>query len=148
MKVLCRHGHFAFFPRDESDISRFANYYNLTLVSENDYYTFPTLKGAPRYSLRLLPWVGLPATVTYEGQNPWDVMRENRFVFSLAFRTVVPVTSVITLIELPRSANYFLASTALIQPGSRLKTGQQILSYDGEYLPDSFKLKIRSFGFE
>lgn len=148
MRVVCRHGHFAFYPRDENDIARFAQYFKFPLVQDGDFYTFELLAGAPRYSLKLAPWLGLPAVKTYEGRGPWDVMRENGFVYDITSSLLVLKTSVLTLANLSQSTNYYLTPSALLQPGARVAGNIQILSYDGEFIGKYFQLKIRSFSYE
>lgn len=148
MKVVCRHGHFAFYPFGPSDIGRFNSYFSQTLEMENDYYTFPFLKGAPRTSLQTKPWLGLPAIKNYEGRNAWDVMKENGFVYSIDKKIVVPKASIFVTADIPRASFYYLASTALIQPGCRVITGQQVLSYEGNFDLDQKTLKIRELSFE
>lgn len=148
MRVLCRHGHFAFYPRRAGEVARFVNYFGQELVRENDYFTFPFLKGAPRHSLIGQPFLGLPATVTYEGRAPWDVMRKNNVVYNFQLNLVVPKLSIVLPIDPPQTGYFFLAQSSLIQPGSRNALGQQILSYDGEYLQDTFQFRVSEFGYE
>lgn len=148
MRVLCRHGHIAFYPKRARDISRFSSFFKTTLVRDKDFYTFPLLKGAPRYSLSGKPYLSLPAIVTYEGRECWDVLRENGFVFHIASGLLVPKLAVAIPINPPQTGFYFAAQSPLIQPGSRNLSGRQILSYDGEYLDDTFQLRVRGFEYE
>jgi putative methionine-R-sulfoxide reductase with GAF domain len=127
MRVLCRHGHFAFYPRNASDIAQFANYFDITLKRERDYYTFEGLYGADDYSLTLSPYLNMPALVTYEGE-PWEVMRENMFVYHLGLDIVVPRMLITTTVEVPLVGFYFTAQGSLLQPGSWTSNGQ-IMSY-------------------
>lgn len=147
MRVLCRHGHFSFYPRDEAEVFRFSSFYEETLVRDRDFYTFEFLKDAPKYSIKGKPFLGLPAQVTFEGE-PWEVMRENGFVYNLALGLVV-LKAAVTLIVNPQvSEGFFLAESPLIQPGSRTFTGQQILSYDAEYLGDTSQLRVFEVEYE
>lgn len=148
MRVLCRHGHFAFYPSKTSDIARFSNYFDEELVRDGDFYTFPLLKQAPRYSIAGKPYLTLPALKTYEGRAPWDVLRENGFVYHILSGLLVPKASITILINPPLAGFYFLAQSPLIQPGSRNTLGQQILSYDGEFFQDTVQLKVREFSYE
>lgn len=147
MRVVCRHGHFAFYPRRASDLSRFSSYFNLNLGREEDYYTFKELVDAPHYSIIGKPYIHLPAISTYEGK-PWDVMRENSFVYHLQTGLVIPKVSVLSMMDLPLVGNYYLAGGALIQPGALDLTGQRILSYTGEFVEEGFKLRVVEFSYE
>lgn len=147
MRVLCRHGHFAFYPRTSTDIATFVNRYGQELVRAGEFYTFPLLVDAPDYSLQGKPYLNLPALSTFEGK-PWDVMRENGFVYSIATGLLVPKLSVTVFINPPRTGMYLTAETPLIQPGSRNITGQQLLSYDAEFDPKTFILRVREFNYE
>jgi hypothetical protein len=147
MRVLCRHGHFSFYPRAASDIARFSNFFGVSLKREQDYFTFEGLIDAPKYSLTGMPYVNLPAITTYEGE-PWDVMRENGFVYDLRVNLLVPKLSVVAFVELPQVGFYFRAGGSLIQPGSRTLLGRQILSYSGEFVEEGFSLRVLEYDYE
>lgn len=146
MRILCRSGHFAFYPDASSDISHFCSLYKTNLARENDYYTFPALVGLPDYSLPVLPYKNLPAVVRYEGQ-PWEVMRENGFVYSLTLKVLVPKLTIVGLIDMPASSGYFVSSTPIIQPGLLTKNGQRLMSYDAELDFGIQKLRVREFDY-
>jgi len=147
MRVLCRHGHFAFYPREVTDIARFSNKFDFDLEREEDYYTFSRLKDAPHYSLAAKPYINFPATKTFEGK-PWEVMRENNLVYNIALGLVVPKLTVLGLIELSQADFFFISDTALIQPGVRTLLGRQILSYSGEIYIDKFQMRVTEFDYE
>jgi hypothetical protein len=146
MRVLCRHGHYSFYPRTASDISRFASFYNQELVRVDDYYTFPFLKDLESYSLKGLAYKNLLAGVTFEGK-PWEVMRENAFVYSLALKTLVPKASINFVLNPPKTGFYFTSETPMIQAGSLNALGIQLLSFDAEYQFDINKLRVRGFDY-
>lgn len=146
MRVLCRHGHFAFYPRNETEVGSFVDYYKEPLVRVGDFYTFPALQNIPDFSIKLLPVGNLPAVKNFEGR-PWDVMRENGFVYSLALKLLVPKAAIPIVVD-PKISNYYwLGQTPLLQPGSRNLLGQQILSYDAEYIDSIFQLRILEMSF-
>jgi len=147
MKVLCRHGHFAFYPRRSDDITRYVNHYRIELEAEQDYYTFPTLIGAPDFSLLGLNYINLVAKETIEG-SPWEVMKENGFVYHIQSGVIVPKQSVSIVISPPQTGFYYLSQTPLIQPGSVLGLGNRIMSYDGEFNMGTMQFKLRSFSDE
>ena len=147
MRVLCRSGHFAFYPRNASDLAQFSNYFDVTLKRERDYYTFEGLYGAESYSLTLKPYLNLPALETFEG-DPWDVMKENGFVYSLALGIIVPKLAIISIVEVPLVGFYFRAGGSLLQPGSRTLTGDLIMSYSGEFVDEGLSLRISEYGDE
>jgi hypothetical protein len=145
MRILCRHGHFAFYPRTVSDVAAFANRYDLSLSRVDEYYTFDSLAGAPEYSLPGLNYLGLPAVVSFAGK-PWEVMKANGFVLDLNTKALVPKTSIVTLINPSRTGLYYTAETPLVQPGSRdVISALQVLSYDAELDMSSFTLRVREF---
>ncbi len=147
MRVVCRHGHFAFYPDNASEIGRFANYFEANLEREEDYFTFEALAGLRKYSILGQPYPLLPATKTFEG-NVWDVMRENNLVYSLTLGTLVPKLSILSLVDIPLVGYFSLVQGSLLQPGSRILTGQQILSYSGEFVDEGMSLRVAEYTYE
>jgi hypothetical protein len=141
MRVLCRHGHFAFYPESENDVGTFNNIFDESLTRVNDFYTFSLLKDALKYSLKGKPYLGIPALVDFEGE-PWEVMRENGFVYNIALKQLVPKESITIVIDPPIVGFFWLAATPLIQPGSRNFTGNPILSYDAQFAFKTQSLKV------
>ncbi len=105
MRVVCRHGHFAFYPSRVEDVQRFWVYFKMPLVAERDYWTFPATAGLPDYSLAGLPYGLVPATAHFAGEGPWAVMRANGLVTSLTTFTLVPAATVAVVTPMPES-NY------------------------------------------
>lgn len=147
MRVLCRHGHFAFYPRKSSDIGRFSNYFGVTLKREEDYFTFSGLYGAEHYSILGKPYLNLLGLKTYEGK-PWDIMRENGFIYHLGLGIIAPKLSITSVLDIAQVGFFFVASGALIQPGTRNLIGGQILSYSGEFTEEGFNLRVLEFSYE
>lgn len=147
MRVICRHGHFAFYPRTSTDVSRFADYWRITLTRVEDYFTFPALATLPRYSFAGKSYLNLTAVKTYEGRHPWDVMRENGFVYHIASQALFQKNLIAVSVNPVLSQGFWVPPTALVQPGSRDKTGQIILSYSGEYNLHFAELKISEFSY-
>jgi hypothetical protein len=147
MRVLCRHGHFAFYPRKASDVARFAQTYGFELEREEDYFTFSNLVGVPNYSLLGSIYVNIPALVTCAG-TPWDVMKANNFVYNIATGLIVPKLAILGVVNPTQVGQYFVFEAPLIQPGCRTKFGQQILSYTGELFEDNSRLRISEYGYE
>ncbi len=131
MKVICRHGHFAFYPGTAEDIARFQRLFETPIVAEADYFTFEGLLGLPKWSQVLKPYGLLPAVVTFEGPHASDVMRENSFVYSIVTGLLVPTSAITEVISLPQTQNAYLASKLLLQPGCVLTTGDRLLGYRG-----------------
>lgn len=148
MRILCRHGHFAFYPDNAKDVARFSNYFDQELERDGDFYTFAPLVGLKRYSLLGKLYGNLPALSTYEGRGPWEVMRENGFVYHLQTKLLVPKLTILNVLQPVMTDGYFLTTTPLIQPGSRNQIGQQILSYDAQYIEGSFQLKVLELSYE
>lgn len=133
MRVVCRHGHFAFYPKDQTEVLRLKTVYDLELEAENDYFTFPGLIGLPRWSQAGLVYAApIVASVTYEAQNPWEVMRANDVVYSLALGTLVLSASITEQVRLSQTDACAVVRKILIQPGSILPTGVPLLGYVGE----------------
>ncbi len=148
MNVLCRHGHFAFFPRIIGEASRIGLRLGTPLERDGDFYTFSALKGLPRYSVKGKTYGGLVATETYEGRGPWDVMRENGWVYSLSTKKLVLKASISISIQPMRRPYSYVAETPLLQPGSMLPTGNRILSYEGALSIPLLKLRLNEFAYE
>lgn len=133
MRVLVRHGHFAFYPRERDEVQKFRRIFGIQLHAERDYFTFQGLVGLPRWSQVGRVFGNLPAVATYEGQTPWDVMRANNFVYSLATGFLIPISAVTATTSLPQSLDYAIASRPLVQPGSVIVTSAKVLTgYEGE----------------
>jgi hypothetical protein len=147
MRIVCRHGHFAFYPRRASELARFSNYFSAELLPERDYYTFAELIDAPSYSLAGLEYLGIPAIETFEG-DPWNVMRENGFVFNLTLGKLVPKQTITSIIELPFTGFYFSTQSPLIQPGTKTVSGKSILSYGAEFIEEGYGIRILEFNNE
>lgn len=141
MRILCRNGHIAFYPKDESEIFRFASFFGETPVRDGDFYTFEFLKDAPKYSIKGKTYLGVVATKTFEGE-PWEVMRENNLVYSLNAGTVVLKTTITMVINPQNAEGFFLAESPIIQPGSLSPSGQRVLSYDAEYFGNTSQLRV------
>lgn len=148
MRVLCRHGYFSFYPKRARDVARYARFFDQALVRVSDFYTFEALAELPRYSLTAKVFGNLPALTTYEGRGPWDVMRENGFVYHIQSKLLVPKLTVIGVVQSPRSDSYGISPAPLIQPGTRDASGEQILSYDAEFIQDSVQLKLIEVDYE
>lgn len=145
MRILCRHGHFAFYPQNDSGLSRFSTYFNLALEQVEDYFTFPLFSNPPAYSLAPTPWLGGLTTAAFSGK-PWEIMRENQLVYSLSLKALVHLSAVGSIIELSRSTHYYLNQNRLVQPGSLLASGARILSYDAIFNAD--RLSVRILGYK
>lgn len=146
MRVLCRHGHFAFYQAYSGEVAEFTNYFGLTLERDGEFYTFPLLAGAPDYSLAGKAYLGLAAVKTFEG-IPWEVLKENGFVYNIATGKIVPKLSIIAQTSPVLSGYYFISDSKLIQPGSRDKLGNQILSYDAEFVFEYQQLRVTEFSY-
>jgi hypothetical protein len=127
MRINCGHGFFLFEEDEPGEIGRFSSVYGTDLVSMGAYATFEALAEAEEYSLAGKNYLNLPAIKTFEG-DPWEIFEENGFVYSLNLGLVVPLTTIIAPITLQTSDLYYV-STALIQPGSPLASGDRIVSY-------------------
>jgi hypothetical protein len=127
LRVRCLHGYFIFQELRPGQISDFMYWSGISLVSKDDYYTFPFIKDAPNFSLPLLPVLGVPATHMFEGQ-PWDVFRENGLVFDFTKNLVVPILSVVKVVSIAQAGNKFI-SPGLILPGSLTDEGKRVTDY-------------------
>lgn len=131
MIVICRLGHIALYPKDKREKHWCSKVFGWELHSQDNYLTFSGLLDLPRYSVSKTPYSNLLANVTFEGQNPWDVLAANNFVFGLATNSLVPITMVSTTLSLFETQDSILA-TPLIQPGAFVRPGVRIWSYQGE----------------
>jgi len=147
MRILCQHGFHKFIPRQPGDLSVFASVYGLTLVRKEDYYTFERLADLEKYSLEGLAYSNLVANSNYEGQ-PWEVMKENGFVYNILTGLLVLKSTIKIQIDPPVLKRYLLSETPLIQAGSKNKFSQTVLSYDGEFLFDTMQFRLNGVEYE
>lgn len=147
MRMLCRSGHLAFYPRLPGEISHFISYYGTPLVAVSDYYTFPGIAAAKDYSLEGHPYLNLTASATFEGR-PWEVFKANGFVYDLTSDSIRLSSAVQTTVKLPLVGNYYLSPYPVLPPGSLFTAGNRILSYDAEYDFDFYQLKVLRFDYE
>lgn len=147
MRVLCRSGHIAFFPRDASEISRFMSIYKVTLVRVNNFYTFDGIAAAKDYALENHSYLNLTASKTFEGEA-WEIFKANNFVYDLTTNLLVLKTAVKAKVSLPLSGDYYISPNPVLQPGSVFSGGNKVMSYDGEYDDNFYQLKIRGFDYE
>lgn len=146
MKIRCQHGFFSFEEMASGEISRFISLFELDLVAEKNYFTFETLKNAPRYSLAGGTYLGAPALFTFEGE-PWEVMRKNSLVYDFINNEVVPIASITQRVTIDLGVNYFL-SNGLILPGSITKDGLRVKDYSAWYLFGSSKFRYSEVSYE
>lgn len=154
MKVVCRYGHVALYPSTKGDVVRFQNLFKVQLYRVDDYFTFLGLTtlsltagivGLPRWSQIGRLFGNLPALVTFEGREPWDVMKANDFVYSFVTKLLVPRASIVGTITLSQTLDCASASSPLIQPGSLIPAqGTIIVGYSGFIDMDFQKLYIYS----
>lgn len=148
MRVLCRHGYYSFYPANEQDLARFMQLLNIKLQRRDDYYTFPALLTADRYSIAGLPYLtGVPAIETCERRHAWEVLKANGFVYSMALGVIVPAAAIISVVTLPKTSYYYLQQSKILQAGERLQTGEQILSFDGYFDMPSCQLRMNEVRF-
>lgn len=115
MKLDCIHGYFIFNETKSGQISDFMSLTGLTLVKKDTYYTFEFLQDAKKHSLAGLPYLGIPAITTFEG-NIWDVFEANEFVYDFTLDLVRPILSVVQKTKISLAGNRFV-SNGLILPG-------------------------------
>lgn len=139
MRVLCRHGHYAFFPQIDEDIGRFSIVFDRPLFRVQDYFTFEGLKDFPDYSLASETFGGLPFTKTFEG-FPWEVMEQNLWVYHLSAKKLVLRETINAVVELPTTGKMVLAPSPLMQAGCLNPNGKRLVSYDGFFSTKSFRL--------
>lgn len=148
MRVLCRNGHFAFYPQRSTELFFFCSAFNLTLVRDRDFYTFSAIAGAPRYSLKGKSYLGVVPDFSVEGEGPWEVFRENGFVYSLATSTLVKKSTISVNITPLFDGQVYIGETPLIQPGSKNTLGRVVDSYDAVYDTALNVLKVMEFEYE
>lgn len=146
MRILSRHGHYAFYPEHSSEIADFCKAFDITLEREDDFYTFPALKGLKDYSLATVVYKDIAATVNYEGK-PWEIMRENEVVYNIGLEKVVPLISITTTLSLTLADGFYNVNVPLIQAGSIVPTGERIVDYDAIFVEEYKQLKVMEVGY-
>lgn len=127
MKLRCLHGFFKIEEVRLGELSRFISRFGLNIQPMQDFYTFEPLVGAPRFSIKGLPYLEADTIKTFEG-NPWEVMRENELVYNFNTGKVVLLSTVDQQIQLQRAGNFWV-SNGLILPGSLTEDGQRVTDY-------------------
>lgn len=148
MRVVVRHGHFAFYPHARDEVLRFRRLFKIALVADDDCFTFADLAGLPAWSQAGRVFGTLPATVTIAGRHAWEIMQANDYVFSLTTMTLVPRLAISSTVSIPQGRDYLVAPSPLVQPGSVLLTGtvpgNVLLGYQGELDLDAQRLYLAS----
>lgn len=136
MRVLCRHGYYAFYPKTAAEVSRFSSFYGTSLVRSGDHYTFPGLADLPRYSIQGGLYGGLPAIKTFAG-HPWEVMEANGLVWSLALSALAPAaTQMAVTYPMPNMGYYFAPRVQGLPQAGALVGTSPVLSFDAMIEPD------------
>lgn len=144
MLINCQHGYFKFREAKQGEISEFVRQVGLDLVFVDDYFTFPLLEDAPKYSIVGKPYLGVPAIKTFEGE-PWEVMRENDLIYDFNKEVVLPILSVTDLISLDQGRNYYITD-GLILPGSIMADGSRVTEYSAWLYFDTWRFKYTEIG--
>ncbi len=151
MRVVVRHGHFAFYPRDRDEVLHFRRKFGFMLFAEEDYFTFFSLLNLPKYSLIGSPYglLGTPALLTFAGSHAHEVMRANRFVYSMKTLTIVPAAAFAAFaINFSQSRDFILSPKSFVQPGCLYSVDNIVrgflTGYTGDLDIDTEKLAISS----
>lgn len=145
MRILCRHGHIAFYQSYAGEIARFMEFFGVELIREGEFYTFLKLAGAPKYSIAGMPYLGLPAKVTFEGE-PWEILKANGYVYQIATGLIVPKESILYTFTPEQTGYYYLWDGPLIQPGAWAE-GNQVLSWDAMYDDEMVLTKVSELSY-
>ncbi len=127
MKIDCRHGYFVFEEVEPGQFSRFKNLFGLDIQRNGDHFTFGDLVDAPDYSLPGGTFLGCPTTEAFEGR-PWEVMEQNNLVYDFSKGLVLPIISIVSVINIFEAKNFFTASGMII-PGSITDDGKRVKDY-------------------
>jgi hypothetical protein len=103
----------------------------LSLVKKDTYFTFEFCQDAKNYSLAGLPYLGVPAIETFEG-NIWDVFEANGFVYDFTLDVVRPILSIAQKTRISLVGNRYIAN-GLILPGSITDDGSRVKGYSAWY---------------
>ena len=131
MRVTCKNGFIMYRPDRASDLSRFSRMFSVSLQPEQDYFTYKTLLDMPRYSIQGSPYANLVATKTYEGRHAYEVFRENGWCYSIVTGLIVLEEAIFNKADLIPTLDFTISKNPLIQPGSIVKAGQRLKSYEG-----------------
>lgn len=145
LTIKCIHGYFMFNETKMGELSDFMNLFTLELVSKNNYYTFPALANAPKYSVEGGNYLDAPALKTFEGE-PWEVMKENGLVYNFILKKVVPIESIIQRPNIKEATNYYF-SDGLLLPGSVTDDGLRVTDYSAGFLFGSIKFRYTEVSY-
>lgn len=147
MRVICEHGYYKFYPRNEIEVSKLCQFYGVELFRKDDYYTFEALLDLPSFSLKGHDFGNLIALENFEGA-PWEVMRANGFVYSLSAKALVLASSITLAFESVLSEFFSIVDTPLIQSGAVTSLGSRVLSFDAEFSFSDLSLKVLGVEYE
>ncbi len=150
MRVVVRHGHFAFYPHDKTEVLHFRRIFENMLFAEDNFFTFIGLVNLPRWSQIGKPYglLGTPAIANYAGE-PYEVMRANRFVYSMKTALIVPsATFAAFSINFKQSSDFIISPIPFVQPGCLFAVDNVprgvLTGYTGELNIREQKLSIAS----
>lgn len=147
MRILCRHGFFSFYPSNSEELARFCSIFELNLVRMGDFFTFPFLAKIGDYTLSGASFMNLVANKTFEGK-PWDLLKENKIVYHVMTESLVPISTVVDVVDIYLGNYSYHSEVALIQPGSLDSTGKRVASYDAMFDFDMKRLFIMGYWSE
>jgi hypothetical protein len=146
MRIECRHGFYIFEEQEAGEISKFASKFELGITRREDgLFTFDDLVDAESFSIEGVDYLGVTATVTFEGK-PWEVMRANNLVYDFTTGTVKRISQVTRLLQVQKAANYFLTD-GMILGGSVNSTGSRVSDFLGFYIWASAKFRYTELSY-
>lgn len=134
MRVECLHGYYLFKEMKVGQVSDFTWITGIELVKKKDYFTFPDLVDAPKYSIKGMSILDAIAVDTFEGSEA-EVFEQNGIVYDISKGIVTLIGAVQNIVEIYQAGNRFVAS-GLIMAGSRTTTGKIVKNFSGFFSKD------------
>lgn len=131
MKVLCRHGHYAFYPKNDREVFDFSQYFQRKMIFVDDYYTFEKIGLLAQYGIKNQNYGGSILSTTASG-HAWEVFKENSLVYNLNTDIVVPIASITSLANIKRVYASYQVDNIFLQAGS-IYNGKRVIDFFGEY---------------
>lgn len=146
LKINCLHGFFIFEESEPGQISRFTTLFGLSFARWREAFTFENLENAPTFAISGQKYLNAAVDLTFAGE-PWDIMKANGLVYNFGTGELIKKSEVKTLINLEQSGAYWLSS-GLILPGSLLKDGRKIHSYNAHFSFNTLRFRYSGVDYD
>lgn len=146
LKINCLHGFYIFEESEPGQISRFVTLFGLSLAKWRHAFTFEALAEAPEFAISGQSYLGAAVLNTHAGE-PWQIMKANGLIYNFGSGELMQKALIKTIADLDQSGPYFVSS-GLILPGSLLKDGRKIHSYNAHFSFNTLRFRYSGVDYD